>query len=405
MTLIEPDRGLASLIERVKNLLIQPRAEWERIEEERTPLPQLLTGYVAPLAIFAAICVFIGLSLFGVGANGVTARVGLVAGLVGAVLQVAIALFWVWAFGLIINALAPTFNAEPDIVRANQLAAYAPTAVLVSSVFMIIPALAPLSALGALYSLLLLYMGLLRLMKAPSDKRLPYFLTVLAIALIAGFVLLAVTTNIRGALGPGSGLFRAAPPPSEATLTLPDGRSIDLSDMEKLAENAAAGAAAPAAPGAALAADQLRALLPDLLPGGLIRTSIETGSTGAMGGVANASGVYESGEQRIRLEVTDMGPLGAFAAMGGMFGAQSSREDADGYERMTTIEGRMTIEEFSRGRDTARYGVVAGNRIMIMADGRNVGPDDVRAAVNAVGVARVETLVARAGQAAAPAAP
>jgi uncharacterized protein YlxW (UPF0749 family) len=52
----------------------------------------------------------------------------------------------------------------------------------------------------------------------------------------------------------------------------------------------------------------------------------------------------------------------------------------------------MTIEELSRSANTAKFGVIAAQRIMITADGRNVSPDDVRAAVNAVGVARAEAI-------------
>lgn len=209
MTLSEPGGAVSGVVERAKNLLVQPRAEWERIADERATLSSLLTGYVLPLAVFSALCVFIGLSVTGVSAHGVTARDGLIAGAAAAVLQVVLSLAWVWAFGLIINALAPIFSAERDSVRANQLAAYAPTALMAASVFILIPPLSFLAGLGALYSLMLLYMGLLRLMKAPSEKRTAYFLSIVGIAVAAGFITLSFWSGVRAAFGPASGLSAA----------------------------------------------------------------------------------------------------------------------------------------------------------------------------------------------------
>lgn len=407
MTVIEPGGTASGLIERVKNILIAPRAEWERISQERTGLGPLLMGYVLPLAVLSALCGFIGLSIIGAGAFGVSYRVPIVAGLVGAVLQVAVMLFWVWLLGLIINGLAPTFGAQQDPTRANQLAAYSPTAALVAGVFTILPALSVLTIIGGLYSLALLYMGLKRLMNAPDDKRLTYFLAIVASSIVAGLVLavaLGAVRQVVAPLGAGGFAFGGAAQQQEAQgeIRLPNGETVDVSELERAAKELEAMAANPqaTASGAAVSMEQLRALLPDTLPNGLIRTSIETGSTGAMGGVANATGVYESGEVRIEIQITDMGPLGALTAMGGMMGAQSSREDADGYERTTTVDGRMTIEEMSRSQGTAKYGVIAGNRILIMAEGREAPVEWVRAAVNAVGVARVEALAQQSAAAA-----
>lgn len=405
MTVIEPGGAASGLIERVKNILIAPRAEWERIAQERTALPQLLMGYVLPLAALSALCTFIGMTFIGAGAFGVSYRVPLIPGLVSAVLQVCLSLFWVWVLGLIINGLAPTFGSTPDQTRANQLAAYAPTAGLVAGVLTILPALSILAIVGALYSLALLYMGLKRMMNTPDDKRLPYFLSIVAAAIVAGLVLAVALGAIRNVVGPAGAGFAfggAQQQQAEGEIRLPNGERVDMSELEAAAKQLEAMAANPqaTAAGASVSMEQLRALLPDTLPGGLIRTSIETGSTGAMGGVANASGVYESGEMRLEIEITDMGPLGALTAMGGAFGAQSSREDADGYERVTTVDGRLTMEESSRSRGTEKYGVVVANRILIMAEGREVPAEMVRAAVNAVGIARVEALAAQQAAAA-----
>ncbi len=408
MTIVEPGGAASGLIERVKNLLIQPRAEWERIATETTPLPRLLTGYVLPLAAIAALCSFIGLTFVGFGMFGVAVRVPLVASLSSAVLQVAMALGSIWLLALVIKALAPTFGTEPDENRANQLAAYFPTAGFIGSFAAILPALGILAVIGGIYSLVLLYMGLLRVMKTPDDKRLPYFFAIIVSALLIGIVCATVLGSVRNIVAPGPGMFGMFGAPHreetmQGSLTLPNGDTVDLGKLQAAAKQiqGMAEGAQGASAATAISMDQLRAMLPDTLPGGLIRTSLETNTTGAMGGVANAQGVFESGEQRITLSVTDLGAMGALAALGSAYGVQHAREDADGYERVTEVDGRMTIEELSRANHTAKYGVIASRRLLLQAEGSNVTPEQVRAAVETIGVARAEQLAA-ASSAAAP---
>ncbi len=388
MTLIEP--AGAGLVQRVRNMLVQPRAEWEAIATERTSLGALLTGYVAPLAAIAALCGFIGLVVFGVGAFGVTVRVPLIPGLIGAVAQIALTLGWVAVVGIIIKALAPTFGSEPDEMRANQLAAYSSTAAIVGSFAQIVPALGIIGIIGAIYSLVLLYIGVPRLMKTPDDKRLPYFLAIIAAAIVAGLVASLVVGAARSVTGLGGG-FVAAAPPAQGEVTLPNGQSVDLSELERAAKQMEELAANPQAAQAAAAAsmDQLRTLLPESLPG-LARTEISTSAAGL--GLAQAEATYEGAEGAVELRIVDLGATGAFAAMAGAFGAQGSREDADGYERVGPVNGRMTMEKLDRAAGRAEYGLIASDRILIQAEGRGVDVARVKAAVEAVGVERADAL-------------
>ena len=54
-----------ALVDRVKNILLTPKTEWEVIERETTPTASLITGYVLPLAGVAALATFIGYCLVG----------------------------------------------------------------------------------------------------------------------------------------------------------------------------------------------------------------------------------------------------------------------------------------------------------------------------------------------------
>lgn len=97
-----------NLIERVKNILLQPKETWVVIESETTDAATLYTQYAMILAAIPAVCGFIGLSLIGFSAFGVSVRIPFVSGLVNMVVSYALSLVGVFVLGLIINALAPT---------------------------------------------------------------------------------------------------------------------------------------------------------------------------------------------------------------------------------------------------------------------------------------------------------
>ena len=84
----------------------------------------------------------------------------------------------------VINMLAPTFGATQNMPQAIKVSAYSMTAAWVAAAFNIIPALAMLAAIGGLYSLYLLYLGLPMLMKAPTDKAVGYTAVVVIVTII-----------------------------------------------------------------------------------------------------------------------------------------------------------------------------------------------------------------------------
>ena len=64
-----------NLIERVKSILLQPKETWVVIDSETTDVATLYTQYAMILAAIPAVCGFIGLSLIGFSAFGVSVRV------------------------------------------------------------------------------------------------------------------------------------------------------------------------------------------------------------------------------------------------------------------------------------------------------------------------------------------
>ena len=70
-----------NLVERVKNILLQPKSEWPVIEREPGDAGYLFTNYVCIVSAIPPVCSFIGMSLIGFGPF----RVGIVSGLVHAI--------------------------------------------------------------------------------------------------------------------------------------------------------------------------------------------------------------------------------------------------------------------------------------------------------------------------------
>jgi hypothetical protein len=200
MTVDPSGASAPALIDRIKNILLTPQTEWEKIDTEAADVNKIYLGYVLPLAALGAICAFIGTSVFGVNLFGTIYRVPMVTGLVGAVLQIGLSLAGVFLLAFVANALAPSFGSQQNMGQAHKLAAYGSTAGFLAGVFSIVPALAILGIVG-LYSLYLLYVGMPRMMKTPEDKRLVYLIVLILVVAIAWIVIGTVMGAVRGAMG------------------------------------------------------------------------------------------------------------------------------------------------------------------------------------------------------------
>ncbi|MBT2336910.1 YIP1 family protein [Variovorax paradoxus] len=177
------------LVQRVQDILLKPKATWPTIDAEPADAASLYKSYVMILALIPAVAGFIGLSVIGIGAFGVNFRVPVVSGLVNMVVGYVLSLVMVFVLALIIDALAPTFQGTKSQIGALKLSAYASTASFLGGVFSLIPSLAIIGALAALYGIYLIYVGLPVLMKCPPDKALAYTAVVVVCAIVGGVVI------------------------------------------------------------------------------------------------------------------------------------------------------------------------------------------------------------------------
>ena len=182
-----------NLVDRVKNILIQPKQEWKVIVTEPHTVQDIFTRYVMILAAIPAVAGFIGLSLVGIGGFGLHYRVPIGSGIAHMILSYLMSLGSVYAIAMIIDALAPQFGSEKDFMQSLKVAAFFPTAAWVAGIFNLLPTLGILALVGALYSLYLLYLGLGELKKTPDEKMVAYTVVVLIAAIVLWVIIAAVT--------------------------------------------------------------------------------------------------------------------------------------------------------------------------------------------------------------------
>jgi len=177
------------IVARAKNIILSPNTEWPVIAAEQTTVKDLYQGYIAPLMAIGPICSFLALLFFARG-------LGVGAGLVGMIVIYAINLAATYVVALLAQFLAPQFGGRADIVDALKLVAYSSTPAWVGGIFNLIPLLAILDLLLALYGFYLLYAGATPVVNVPKE-RAAIFTIVLVVAVIIVFF---ITSTIVGAI-------------------------------------------------------------------------------------------------------------------------------------------------------------------------------------------------------------
>ena len=195
------------LVDRVKNILIQPNTEWIIIESESTDPKALFLNYVAIVAIIPAAANFLSFVLF---AGPFGTRVGVGTALAAAVTQYVLSLVMVLVVAFIADLLAPSFDGRKNFNQALKLTGYSLTAAWIAGVFVIIPGVGWLIVLiGTLYTLYLFFLGTQVMMKIPEQKAIGYTVVVVVVAIIVSFVIGMFQSAMLGR-GPG-GMMGAIP--------------------------------------------------------------------------------------------------------------------------------------------------------------------------------------------------
>ena len=188
-----------SLQTRVTGILTKPADEWPAIAAETIDPVGLMRDYAAPLAAIPAVCRFIGMTVVGISVPLLgTIRTGIVRGAAGAIVSWVFALAGAWLAAMVVEKLAPTFQSRGSMVHALKLVVYSMTPVWVAGVLNLIPALAPLGIIAALYSVYIFYLGLPVMMGTPADKVVPYMAVSALVIIVLSIILGAFAAALTG---------------------------------------------------------------------------------------------------------------------------------------------------------------------------------------------------------------
>lgn len=178
-----------NIIERVKNILITPKTEWEVINGETATPTSLLMGYVLPLALIGCV----GTLLKGLLFSGTFGSWGLKFFIVGAVIAFISYVVSYFLTVIFVDLLAPSFGSEKNMGKSAQLVAYSGTASYVGALLSFIPVVGWLIGIAAwIYGIYLMYLGIGPIKKTPEDKKIVYMLVVYVIMIVLYFILMAI---------------------------------------------------------------------------------------------------------------------------------------------------------------------------------------------------------------------
>ena len=412
-----------SIVDRIKNICLTPNTEWPVIATEPSSTGSLIAGYVAPLAAVSAIAGFIGVSFIGTSTFFAgTYRMSLFAGLALAVWTFIGAIIGVVLVGFIINALAPTFGGEQNSARAMKVAVYSFTPAWVAGVLRIVPALGILAILGAFYGFYLLYLGLPALMKAPKEKAAGYTIVTIIAAIVVYVVVGAVGGLMIAGGAIGSGMLGniastssgSSPSASEVQFDKNSpmgklqefGKAMEESNkkMEAAQKSGDANATAAAAMDTLgtlfgggkkvdpLEIDQIKSFLPPTLAGFAKQgngTAEKSGFASLM--VSKAEANYSDGAKTVNVGISDSGGASGIMGLAGWAAMQTSKEDDNGSERVSKVNGRL-VHEQTRKNGEDEFEIILGDRFVVSASSRDVKLTQLKTIVSALDLNKIESM-------------
>jgi len=140
-------------------------------------------------------------------------------------------------------------------------------------------------------------------------------------------------------------------------------------------------------------ADLLKPFLPETFAG-LSRKSSSAEKTGMAGlMISRAEATYgDDRAKRVTVEVTDTGGASGLAGFASWIGIQGEKEDENGVERTERVDGRIIHEKTAKGDGTNEFGMLLGERFVVNAEGNGVSLSDLKAAVSAMPLSKLESM-------------
>ena len=160
---------LSEIVNKVKEVILNPKAFWKSQKEKEEDLSVLLGAYFLPILLVVVLVVFLG-EFFR------SAHFYIMFALLKAVREFVLFLLAFFALVYFTNTLIKTFGGEKNIKRVRQLVTYSFTPfLLVSLITGLFPFLYPIDILGV-YSFYIFWEGGKELLTLPEQKRDSYLI-------------------------------------------------------------------------------------------------------------------------------------------------------------------------------------------------------------------------------------
>ena len=405
--------NIENIISRARNLLTSPQNEWQSIASEATTVRDIYLNYLLLVAAVPAIAGFIKLSVIGISVPFLgTMRVGIGAGIGQMLFTYVLSLILIYVVALIIDFLAPYFDAQKNPLHAFKTAAFSYVIVMLAGVGQLIPWIGWLLVLaGSLYGIYLLYLALPTTMQCPKDKAVAYTAVSIVAAIVLGFLVALIVGGVAGVGGiasmsgsdSSSVNFDEDSPMGQlgAWSKKVEAASKELEQAQQSGDAEAQQEAMKKMMGAALGSGQLESLAPERLKeflpetlANLPRQSMSVERNSAMGlqfpKAVASFGKTPSG--RIELEIVDMGSGSGLMSLAGWAMVQRERETDTGFERVRKRDGRMSREVWDSQSLSGTSAVVLGERFLVSVSGVAEEFKDLQSALDEIDLDGLEKL-------------
>lgn len=125
----------------------------------------------------------------------------------------------------------------------------------------------------------------------------------------------------------------------------------------------------------------LKKILPERLMR-MDRTSFSGERSGIKGlKVSVAEAEYEDDDRRLEIKIVDGAGFASFALAGWSM-LDIDKEDRNGYERTTTIDGHKAFEKYNSKWEEGELAILYEDRFIITIEGKGIDKDDLRRALN-----------------------
>lgn len=191
-----------SIVQRAKNIILNPSDEWNVIASEPATIRGLYTGYATPLALIPLVSTILFTGILGISAadmmglgNGMPMDLMAISGM--AAFSFILSLVTLFVMGTIVKLVSPSFNGTSDKVQAMKLMTYASTPSWVVALISWIPFLGALLSFAAIaYVVYLIYLGLHPVLGVPKEKVAGFTVVIILIYVVLVLIISSIVAGL-----------------------------------------------------------------------------------------------------------------------------------------------------------------------------------------------------------------